>query len=67
MTAVAHDTRVESTIRCLECGVQAEGTADGWRAYVGGGIDGEPPTVGVYCPVCAAREFGEAALPHIVC
>ena len=43
-------------IRCVECDLAATGTADGWKAYVGGGFDDEPLEVFVYCPACAARE-----------
>ena len=31
-----------STIRCVECEIEAGGTAEGWRAYLGGGFEGEP-------------------------
>ncbi|HSL64563.1 MAG TPA: hypothetical protein VK874_07880 [Gaiellaceae bacterium] len=44
---------------CLECGRQADKQARGWRALIGGGYEGEPREVGVYCPRCAAREFGD--------
>jgi hypothetical protein len=43
-------------LRCAECGRQpcdGENAADEWRAYVG--VDGE---LHVFCPECAAREFG---------
>jgi hypothetical protein len=45
-----------STIRCVECETEADGTAEGWRAYLCGGFEGEPLEVLVYCPACDARE-----------
>jgi hypothetical protein len=44
-------------LRCVECQRQADGVGHGWRAYIGGGYEGEPLQLGVYCPDCAAREF----------
>lgn len=44
-------------LRCLECGQVADVYAHGWRGYLGGGYEGEPLEVGIYCPTCAAREF----------
>ena len=46
-------------VRCVECGLVAD-TAGGWKAYLGGGFEGEPVEVVVYCPTCAEREVGEA-------
>ena len=46
----------QGDVRCVECDVAATGTADGWKAYVGGGFDDEPIEVIIYCPACAARE-----------
>ena len=46
-------------LRCLECGTVAEGPARGWRAYVGGGYEGEPIEVGIFCPACAVRVFDD--------
>lgn len=43
-------------VRCVECDVVATGTAEGWKAYVGGGFEGESIEVIIYCPACAARE-----------
>ncbi len=43
-------------VRCVECDAIAAGTADGWKAYIGGGFEGEAIEVIVYCPACAARE-----------
>ena len=35
------------------------GRAKGWAAFIGEDTDGlEPPCIGVFCPVCAADEFG---------
>ena len=44
---------------CVECGLIAD-TADGWKAFLGGGFEGEPVEVVVYCPDCADRETGGA-------
>jgi hypothetical protein len=46
-------------VRCVECDLVAD-TAGGWKAYLGGGFEGEPVEVVVYCPTCAEREVGEA-------
>lgn len=43
-------------VRCVECDIVATGTAEGWKAYVGGGFEDEPIEVIIYCPACAARE-----------
>jgi hypothetical protein len=43
-------------VRCSECGATAREGADGWRAYVVGGYDGEDVEVVVFCPDCAERE-----------
>lgn len=45
-------------LTCLECGARSDNHARGWRAVMGGGFEGEPVEVGVYCPDCAEREFG---------
>ena len=50
-------------MECVECGTQAGGRAEGWRAYRAdlsdphGEGDAEPDVV-FYCPNCARREFG---------
>lgn len=49
---------IDAEVRCIECDVVAEGSAPGWKAYLGGGLDGEPVEVVIYCPQCAARGFG---------
>jgi hypothetical protein len=46
-------------VRCVECHLVAD-TANGWKAYLGGGFEGEPVEVVVYCPACADREVGTA-------
>jgi len=45
-------------LRCLECGKSSDREARGWKALVGGGFEDEPVEVGIFCPECAAREFG---------
>jgi hypothetical protein len=51
--------RRSEVVRCVECDIVAD-TAAGWKAYLGGGFEGEPVEVVVYCPVCAEREVGTA-------
>ena len=34
--------------------------ADGWRAFVVGGYDGDDVEIVVFCPDCAEREAAEA-------
>lgn len=41
-------------LRCVECGVESEGSARGWRAPLT--VDDE---VATYCPDCARKEFGD--------
>jgi hypothetical protein len=43
---------------CVECETESDERARGWRAYVGGGFDGDEVEVGTYCPACAEAEFG---------
>ena len=48
-------------MRCEECGhePEVEAHAAGWLAYRVDLADGpDPPEVVVFCPACAAREFG---------
>ena len=52
-------TDVAPALRCAECGVPAEEDAADWKAYIGGGFEEEPLQVAVFCPTCAAVEFGE--------
>jgi hypothetical protein len=49
---------VRREVRCVECDRLAVGPATGWRASIGG-FDDEPVEVFVFCPDCAARQFGE--------
>jgi hypothetical protein len=44
----------DSARRCAECGAVADERAEGWRTYLT-----EDDETAVYCPACAAREFGE--------
>lgn len=55
---MVHVSATESStqIRCVECHTLAMGAAGGWKAYVGGGYEGEPLEVIIYCPACARRE-----------
>jgi hypothetical protein len=45
-------------LHCIECETVSDERARGWRAYVGGGFDGDEVEVGTYCPACAEAEFG---------
>ena len=56
---LAHRLR-PAAVTCTECGVAAREGADGWRAFVVGGYDGEDVEVVVFCPDCAEREAGAA-------
>ena len=50
-------------VRCAECGKEAdvEAHAAGWLAYrVDLPDDPDPPGVAVFCPECAAKEFGRS-------
>ena len=49
-----------AAVRCSECGTAAREGAEGWRAYVVGGFDGEDGEVVVFCPDCAEREADAA-------
>jgi hypothetical protein len=50
------------TLRCVECGLEADEDAAGWRAYLGHDPrEDEEPVVVTYCPDCARREFGDPA------
>jgi hypothetical protein len=46
--------QVTFVLECVECATQSEGEARGWRAY----LDEDSSDVGIYCAVCAEREFG---------
>jgi hypothetical protein len=46
---------------CIECDCCSGGLGKGWVAFRCDDPDlevNDPPAVLVYCPVCAAREFG---------
>ena len=44
---------------CAECGCVADDEARGWQGYREDLPDEEePPSVALFCPACAAREFG---------
>ena len=53
--------QTEHVLVCVECGIVTEDGA-GWQAYLTvGDEDAEHvEQVAVYCPECAAREFGVA-------
>lgn len=42
---------------CVVCGRESVAGEIGWRAFLGGRF-GDDSRVGIYCPECAAREFG---------
>lgn len=47
-------------LTCAECAAQSEGDAEGWRAYIAGGLEGEEdpdPAACFFCPECAEQEF----------
>ena len=50
-----HETKGRSTLVCVECRTPAPADARGWQAHL---TNVEPAEVGIYCPDCAAREFG---------
>jgi hypothetical protein len=56
MSDVAVARTPKPPFRCDECGSPYRGER-GWRAY----LTREPHGVAVFCPACAAREFGEIA------
>jgi hypothetical protein len=46
-------------LKCVECGATMNEQTPNWRAYIADpDEDDEGPFVVVYCPQCAAREFG---------
>lgn len=47
---------------CSECGRRAEDEAAGWRAYRDDLSEEEDaPSLALFCPACAAREFDSTA------
>jgi ribosomal protein L44E len=53
MAGVLDATTPKRPLRCDECGRSDRGER-GWRAY----LTREPREVALFCPACAAREFG---------
>jgi hypothetical protein len=49
-----------SRLVCVQCGRRSGPREFGWRVYLAGGYDIGELEVGVYCPECAAREFGHS-------
>lgn len=51
---------VDRLLRCAECGCWSDEDARGWAGVLGGGDedDDDPELVYLYCPACAATEFG---------
>jgi hypothetical protein len=47
----------DEPLTCVECGREQPAGEVGWRAYLTVDDD-EPAEAVVYCPTCAAREFG---------
>lgn len=63
---IESEGRIESEVTeellvCVECGIEAPPDARGWRAGLTVGDEGaeEVEGVAVFCPECAAREFGD--------
>jgi ribosomal protein L44E len=54
MVGVLDATTPKQLLRCDECG-RADRGERGWRAH----LTREPREVALFCPACAAREFGE--------
>jgi hypothetical protein len=49
------DPPAEAPLVCAECGLESPPDAASWRAY----LDDDGAAV-MFCPECAAREFGDA-------
>lgn len=50
---------LDGFLECVECGCVSGELGRGWAAYVCEDPDGiDPPAVALYCPPCAAGEFG---------
>jgi hypothetical protein len=49
------------TLVCTECGRFSDLRAEGWHAYLVDLDEDGHDEVALYCPICAAREFGRAA------
>ena len=51
--------RTRTLLRCIDCGVESDWFAAGWRTYLLTAVKGEYETeVLTFCPDCAEREFG---------
>jgi hypothetical protein len=50
---------LSSRLVCVECGRRSGQREFGWRVYLAGGYVIGELEVGVYCPECTAREFGD--------
>jgi len=48
---------IPRSLVCIECRAVSDERATGWKAYMGGGFDGDEVEVGVFCPECAEIEF----------
>lgn len=49
---------VELVLVCAECGAESDERAEGWRAFL---TCDEPAEAAVFCPECAAAEYGGIA------
>ena len=50
--------RTGPLLGCIDCGLESDWFATGWRAYLVTGVEGESDTeVLMFCPQCAEREF----------
>jgi len=49
--------RPGTLLRCVECGLESDQLAIGWRAYVTD-EEAEESRILMFCPRCAEREFG---------
>lgn len=51
---------LDGLLVCMECGCVSGERGRGWAAFVCQDPDDEldPPAINVYCPPCAASEFG---------
>jgi hypothetical protein len=52
---------VSAELYCCECGCPSAASASGWRCYIVDIDDDGRDEVVLFCPVCAAREFGARA------
>jgi hypothetical protein len=54
---------VRTSLQCAECGLEADETADGWRAYLAvTDASDEEFEIDVFCSECASREFEDPPL-----